>query len=104
MLRRADDLAGPGRVIGESAAGHPYTGELRAGENNPWSAYRALFGLGFSEEADAFVRAGHHRRVLVVGTDANIGKTTVALRMARAGVDGITTLSPGECTNHASRL
>jgi molybdopterin molybdotransferase len=29
---RADDLAGPWRVIGESAAGHPYTGELRAGE------------------------------------------------------------------------
>lgn len=29
---RADDLAGPWRVIGESAAGHPYAGELRPGE------------------------------------------------------------------------
>ncbi|TIX50011.1 molybdopterin molybdotransferase MoeA [Alteraurantiacibacter aquimixticola] len=29
---RADDLAGPWQVVGESAAGHPYSGELRAGE------------------------------------------------------------------------
>ncbi len=29
---RPDDLAGPWRVVGESAAGHPFTGELRHGE------------------------------------------------------------------------
>lgn len=29
---RADDLAGPWRVIGESAAGHPFGGTLKAGE------------------------------------------------------------------------
>lgn len=29
---RADDPAGPWRVIGESAAGHPFAGELQAGE------------------------------------------------------------------------
>jgi molybdopterin molybdotransferase len=29
---RADDLAGPWRVVGESAAGHPFAGELRAGD------------------------------------------------------------------------
>ena len=29
---RADDLAGPWQVIGESAAGHPFTGPLGAGE------------------------------------------------------------------------
>jgi molybdopterin molybdotransferase len=29
---RADDLAGPWQVVGESAAGHPFTGTLRAGE------------------------------------------------------------------------
>ncbi len=29
---RADDLAGPWRVIGESAAGHPYAGALQLGE------------------------------------------------------------------------
>ena len=28
---RADDLAGPWQVIGESAAGHPFEGELAAG-------------------------------------------------------------------------
>jgi molybdopterin molybdotransferase len=29
---RVDDLAGPWRVIGESAAGHPFAGELKPGE------------------------------------------------------------------------
>ena len=29
---RADDPAGPWRVIGESAAGHPFAGELQAGD------------------------------------------------------------------------
>ncbi len=29
---RADDLAGPWRVVGESAAGHPFAGELAAGQ------------------------------------------------------------------------
>ena len=29
---RADDLAGPWKVVGESAAGHPYAGSLRPGE------------------------------------------------------------------------
>ena len=29
---RADDVAGPWRVVGESAAGHPFDGQLRAGE------------------------------------------------------------------------
>lgn len=29
---RADDLAGPWQVVGESAAGHPFTGELQRGE------------------------------------------------------------------------
>jgi molybdopterin molybdotransferase len=29
---RADDLAGPWRVVGESAAGHPFAGELASGE------------------------------------------------------------------------
>ena len=29
---RADDMAGPWRVIGESAAGHPFKGELESGE------------------------------------------------------------------------
>ena len=29
---RADDLAGPWKVVGESAAGHPYTGSLQPGE------------------------------------------------------------------------
>lgn len=29
---RIDDLAGPWKVIGESAAGHPYSGQLAAGE------------------------------------------------------------------------
>ena len=39
---RGDDLAGPWRVVGESAAGHPYTRALAAGETVRISTGAAL--------------------------------------------------------------
>lgn len=58
---RADDLAGPWRVVGESAAGHPFAGELGPGE-----AVRISTGALLPERAGAVLlqenatRAGDH--------------------------------------------
>lgn len=44
------DMAGPWRVVGESAAGHPYTGSLKAGE-----AIRISTGAAMPTEAAAVI-------------------------------------------------
>lgn len=47
---RADDLAGPWRVVGESAAGHPYAGVVARGE-----AVRIATGAVMPTSADAVI-------------------------------------------------
>ncbi|WP_313958487.1 hypothetical protein [Novosphingobium sp. 9] len=47
---RADDLSGPWRVIGESAAGHPFHGTPKAGE-----AVRISTGALLPASADAVI-------------------------------------------------
>src|SRR5690606_38653645 len=47
---RSSDMTGPWRVIGESAAGHPYAGEVQAGE-----AVRIATGALIPASADAVI-------------------------------------------------
>jgi molybdopterin molybdotransferase len=50
---RADDLAGPWHVIGESAAGHPFKGEIAPGQ-----AVRIATGALMPADADAVILQG----------------------------------------------
>jgi molybdopterin molybdotransferase len=108
---RADDLDGPWRVVGESAAGHPYAGILSRGET-----VRISTGAVVPSDADTIllqenaVRTGEN--LALSGTDGptprhirrkgfdfatgdlllNIGSTVTPAALALAAMGGLTTL------------
>jgi molybdopterin molybdotransferase len=102
---RADDLAGPWRVVGESAAGHPFAGELDAGEAiristgaaMPPGACAVLLQENATREGDRLALNGegepserHIRRAgfdfrtgdAVLGAGSRVGPAHLALALA----------------------